>query len=112
MVLWVSSVWAETMPKGVTMSVLKEAPAPHLKGVAKVRLVEFRMAPGTEWRTTLAHSGFCTSLQGTVTVKNKKGIIKTRFAGETWVMKKGPTVTLYNRGTVEHIERMWLMIEK
>ncbi len=112
MVLWVSSVWAETMPNGVTMVVLKETPAPHLKGVAKVRLVELRLAPGVEWRHTITHSGFCTSLQGTVTVKNKKGIIKTRFAGETWVMKKGPTVTLYNRGTVEHIERMWLLIEK
>ena len=112
MALWVSSVWAETMPNGVTMSVLKEAPVSHLKGVAKVRLVELRMAPGVKWVHTITDSGFCTSLQGIVTLKNKKGIIKTRFPGETWVMKKGPTVTLYNRGTVENVQRMWVMVEK
>jgi hypothetical protein len=112
MALWVSSVWAETMPKGVTMSVLKETPVSHLKGVAKVRLVELRLAPGVKWVHTLNHSGFCTSLKGTITNVNKKGKISTRFPGDTWVMKKGPTLTSYNRGTVEHVQRMWMMIEK
>ena len=112
LILPVSGVWAETMPEGVTMVVLKESPAPHLPGVAKVRLVELRLAPGTKWMNhTIADSGFCTSLQGTVTLEVGDKTV-TRFAGDSWVMKKGPTVNIYNRGTVEHVERMWLMIEK
>ena len=112
LVLPVSGVWAETLPEGVTMVVLKESPASHLPGVVKVRLVELRMAPGTKWMNhTIANSGFCTSLQGTITVE-VGGKTNTRFPGESWVMKKGKTVNLYNRGTVEHVERMWLMIEK
>jgi hypothetical protein len=35
----------------------------------------------------------------------------SKFAGDTWVMKKGPTVNLYNRGTVEHVQRIWLLVE-
>ncbi len=107
----VSGVWAETIPEGVTMVVLKESPAPHLPGVAKTRLVELRIAPGTKCMNhTIADSGFCTSLQGTVTIEVGDKTV-TRFAGESWVMKKGPTVNIYNRGNVEHIERMWLLIE-
>ncbi len=69
------------------------------------------MAPGAKWMNhTIADSGFCTSLQGTVTLEVGDKTI-TRFPGETWVMKKGPTVNVYNRGTVEHVERMWLLIE-
>ena len=112
LILPVSGVWAETMPEGVTMVVLKESPAPHLPGVAKVRLVELRLAPGTKWMNhTIADSGFCTSLQGTVTLEVGDKTV-TRFAGDSWVMKKGPTVNVYNRGTVEHVERMWLLIEE
>ena len=112
LILPVSGVWAETMPEGVTMVVLKETPADHLPGVAKVRLVELRLAPGAKWMNhTISDSGFCTSLQGTVTVEVGDKTF-TRFPGETWVMKKGPTVNIYNRGTVEHVERMWLMIEE
>ena len=108
----VSGVWAaEMMPEGVTMVVLKESPVTHLPGAAKVKLAEFRMAPGAKWMNfTIADSGFCTSLQGTVTLEVGDKTI-TRFPGETWVMKKGPTVNVYNRGTVEHVERMWLLIE-
>ncbi len=112
LILPVSGVWAETMPEGVTMVVLKESPAPHLPGVAKVRLVELRLAPGTKWMNhTIADSGFCTSLQGTVTLEVGDKTV-TRFAGDSWVMKKGPTVNVYNRGTVEHVERMWLLVEE
>ncbi len=112
LILPVSGVQAETMPDGVTMVVLKESPAPHLPGVAKVKLVELRLAPGTKWMNhKIADSGFCTSLKGTVTLE-VGGKTLTRFAGDTWVMKKGPTVNIYNRGTVEHVERMWLLIEQ
>ena len=112
LVLPVSGVWAEMLPEGVTMVVLKESSGSHLPGVAKVRLVELRMAPGTKWMNhTISDSGFCTSLQGTITVE-VGGKTNTRFPGESWVMKKGKTVNMYNRGTVEHVERMWLMIEK
>jgi quercetin dioxygenase-like cupin family protein len=112
LVLPINGVAAETLPSGVTMVVLKESPAPHLPGVVKTRLVELRMAPGAKWMNhKIADSGFCTSLQGTVTLE-VGGKTKTRFAGDSWVMKKGPTVNLYNRGTVEHVERMWLLIEK
>ncbi len=112
LILPVSGVWAETMPEGVTMVVLKESPATHLSGVAKVKLVELRIAPGVKWMNhTITDSGFCTSLQGTVTIEVGDKTI-TRFAGDSWVMKKGPTVNIYNRGTVEHVERMWLLIEE
>ena len=111
LILPVSGVQAQTLPEGVTMVVLKESPASHLPGVVKVKLVELRMAPGAKWMNfTIADSGFCTSLQGTVTLEVGDKTI-TRFPGETWVMKKGPTVNVYNRGTVEHVERMWLLIE-
>ncbi len=107
----VSGVQAQTLPEGVTMVVLKESPASHLPGVVKVKLVELRMAPGAKWMNfTIADSGFCTSLQGTVTLEVGDKTI-TRFPGETWVMKKGPTVNVHSRGTVEHVERMWLLIE-
>ncbi len=112
LILPVSGVWAEILPEGVTMVVLKESPASHLPGVAKVRLVELRMAPGTKWMNyTIPDSGFCTVLQGHLTVE-VGGKTITRFVGDTWVMKKGPTVNMYNRGTVEHVTRMWLLIEK
>ncbi len=63
----VSGVWAaEMLPEGVTMVVLKESPASHLPGVAKVRLVELRIAPDAKWMNyTIPDSGFCTVLQGT-----------------------------------------------
>ena len=111
LVLSGSGVWAEMLPEGVTMVTLKESPAPHLPGVTKVRLVELRMAPGAKWPHTIAESGFCTAIQGNITVV-KGGKTNTHFAGDTWVMKKGATVTGINRGTVEHIQRMWLLIEK
>ncbi len=108
----VSGVWAaEMMPEGVTMVVLKESPVTHLPGVVKVKLVELRMAPGAKWPQTIPNSGFCTALQGTITIEVGDKTI-SKFAGDTWVMKKGPTVNLYNRGTVEHVQRMWLLIEE
>ncbi len=108
----VSGVWAaEMMPEGVTEVVLKESPVTHLPGVAKVKLVEFRMAPGTKWMNhSIDTSGFCTALQGTLTIE-VDGETFSKFAGDTWVMKKGPTVNLYNRGTVEHVQRIWLLVE-
>ena len=111
--LSVSGVYAaEMMPEGVTMVILKESPAPHLPGVAKVRLMEMRIAPGAKLMNyKISDSGFCTAIQGTFTFE-VSGKTFTRFAGETWVMKKGATVTAYNRGTVEHVQRMWLLIEK
>ena len=111
LVLSGSGVWAEMLPEGVTMVTLKESPATHLPGVAKLRLVELRMAPGAKWPHPIADSGFCTAIQGNITVE-KDGKTNTHFAGETWVMKKAPMVTAYNRGTVEHVQRMWLLIEK
>ncbi len=107
----VSGVWAAEMPEGVTSVVLKESPAPHLPGVAKVKLVELRLAPGTKWMNhKIADSGFCTVLQGTMTME-VGGKTYSRFAGDTWVMKKGSTVNIYNRGTVEHVQRIWLLAE-
>ncbi len=107
----VSGVWAAEMPEGVTSVVLKESPVTHLPGIAKVKLVEFRMAPGTKWMNrTVPTSGFCTALQGTLTIE-VGGETFSKFAGDTWVMKKGPTVNLYNRGTVEHVQRIWLLVE-
>ena len=107
----VSGVRAETIPEGVTMVVLKESPAPHLPGIAKVKLVEMRIAPGTKWMNHLvADSGFCTVLQGTMTMEVGDKTY-SRFAGDTWVMKKGSTVNIYNRGTVEHVQRIWLLVE-
>ena len=107
----VSGVRAETIPEGVTMVVLKESPAPHLPGIAKVKLVEMRIAPGTKWMNHLvADSGFCTVLQGTMTMEVGDKTV-SRFAGDTWVMKKGSTVNIYNRGTVEHVQRIWLLVE-
>ena len=112
LILPVSGVWAEILPEGVTMVVLKESPASHLPGVAKVRLVELRIAPDAKWMNyTIPDSGFCTALQGNLTVE-VGGKTNTRFAGESWVMKKGSTVNMYNRGTVEHVTHMWLLIEK
>jgi quercetin dioxygenase-like cupin family protein len=112
LVLSVGSVYAaENLPDGVTMVVLKELPAPHLPGIAKVKLMEMRIAPGAKLMNhKLTTSGFCTSLQGTFTFE-VDGKTHTRFAGETWMMKKGPTVNMYNRGTVEHVQRMWVMVE-
>ncbi len=110
-ILPVSGVWAEMLPEGVTMVVLKESPASHLPGVAKVRLVELRIAPDAKWMNyTIPDSGFCTVLQGHLTVE-VGGKTITRFPGETWVMKKGPTVNIYNRGKVENVESMLLLIE-
>ncbi len=107
----VSGVRAETIPEGVTMVVLKESPAPHLPGIAKVKLVEMRIAPGTKWMNHLvADSGFCTVLQGTMTMEVGDKTV-SRFAGDTWVMKKGSTVNIYYRGTVEHVQRIWLLVE-
>ena len=108
----VSGVWAaEMLPEGVTMVVLKESPVTHLPGIAKVKLMEFRMAPGTKWMNhTISTSGFCTALQGTLTIE-VGGKTVSKFAGDTWVMKKGPTVNLYNRGTTEHVQRIWLLVE-
>ena len=111
LILPVSGVWAAETPEGVTMVVLKESPASHLPGVAKVRLVELRMAPGAKWPHTITKSGFCTELQGKITIE-VGGKTTTKFAGDTWVMKKGKTVTGYDRGTVEHVQHMWLLIEK
>ena len=102
---------AEMLPEGVTMVVLKESPASHLPGIVKVKLMELRLAPGTKWMNyTISTSGFCTALQGAITVEVDDKTI-THFAGETWVMKKGHTVNMYNRGTVEHVQRMWLLVE-
>ncbi len=106
-----SPLWAEMLPEGVTMVTLKESPASHLPGIAKLRLVELRMVPGAKWPHTIAESGFCTAIQGNLTVE-KDGKTNTHFTGETWVMKKGATLTAYNRGTTDHVQRMWLLIEK
>ncbi len=111
LVLSGSGVWAEMLPEGVTMVTLKESPAPHLPGVTKVRLVELRLAPGAKWPHTIAESGFCTAIQGNITIEIG-GNTTTKFAGDTWVMKKGVTVTGSNRGTTDHVQRMWLLIEK
>ena len=105
-----SGVFAEMLPQGVTMVVLKEAPAPHLPGVAMTRLVELRMAPGSEWPHEIMESGFCTALKGNITVE-VGGKTVTKFVGDSWVMKKGKTVKAFNRGTVEHVQHMWLLIE-
>ncbi len=103
---------AEMLPEGVTMVVLKESPASHLPGVVKVKLMELRIAPGAKWMNyTISTSGFCTALQGTITIEVGDKTV-SKFAGDSWVMKKGKTVNLYNRGTVQHVQRMWLMIEK
>ncbi len=111
LILPVSGVWAETMPEGVTMVVLKESPAPHLPGIAKVKLIELRIAPGAKWmNNTISTSGFCTALEGTLTIEVGDKTI-SRFPGDSWVMKKGLTVNMYNRGTVEHVQRMWVLIE-
>ncbi len=108
----VSDVWAaEMLPEGVTMVVLKESSASHLPGVTKTKYVELRMAPGAKWMNyNISDSGFCTALQGTITIEVGDKTI-SRFPGDSWVMKKGPTVNLYNRGTVEHVQRMWVLIE-
>ncbi len=111
MILPVSGVWAEMLPEGVTMVVLKDSPATHLPGVTKTKYVELRVAPGAKWMNhTISESGFCTALQGTITIEVGDKTI-SRFPGDSWVMKKGPTVNMYNRGTVEHVQRMWLLIE-
>ena len=103
---------AEMLPEGVTMVVLKESPAPHLPGVAKTRLAELRIAPGAKWMNhTISDSGFCTALEGTITVE-VGGKTNSKFAGDTWVMKKGKTISMYNRGVVDHVQRMWLLIEE
>ena len=102
---------AEMLPEGVTMVVLKESPVTHLPGIAKVKLVELRMAPGAKWPQTIPNSGFCTALQGTITIEVGDKTI-SKFAGDTWVMKKGLKGVAYNRGTVEHVQRMWLLIEE
>ena len=111
LILPVSGAWAAETPEGVTMVVLKESPVTHLPGIAKVKLMELRIAPGAKWmNNTIANSGFCNSLQGTITIE-VGGNTVSKFAGDTWVMKKGPTVNLYNRGTVEHVQRIWLLVE-
>ena len=70
------------------------------------------MTPGAKWMNyTIPDSGFCTALQGNITFEVGDKTV-TKFAGETWVMKKGPTLNVYNRGTVEHVTRMWLLIEE
>ncbi len=107
----VRGVGAEMPPEGVTMVVLKESAASHLPGVTKMKYVELRMAPGTKWMNyTISDSGFCTALQGAITIDVGDKTI-SRFPGDSWVMKKGPTVNMYNRGTVEHVQRMWVLIE-
>ena len=106
-----SVVWAETMPDGVTMVVLKESAITHLSGVAKAKYMELRMAPGAKWMDhKIETSGFCTALKGTFTIEIGNKTV-SKFAGDSWVMKKGATVNLYNRGTVEHVQRMWLLVE-
>ena len=111
LILPVSGVWAEMAPEGVTMVVLKESSASHLPGVTKTKYVELRMAPGAKWMNyKISDSGFCTVLQGTITFEVGDKTI-SRFPGDSWVMKKGPTVNMYNRGTVEHVQRMWVLIE-
>ncbi len=112
LILPVSGVWAEMIPDGVTMVVLKESPAPHLPGVVKTRLVELRLAPGTKWMNhPVTDSGFCTALEGNITLEVGDKTV-TKFAGDTWVMKKGKTVNIYNRGAGEHVQRMWLLVEE
>ena len=111
LILPASGVWAESMPEGVTMVVLKESAVTHLPGVAKTKYVELRIAPGASWMNhTITDSGFCTGIQGAVTIE-VGGKTVSKFAGDSWVMKKGPTVNMYNRGTVEHVQRMWILIE-
>ncbi len=108
----VSGAWAaEMMPEGVTMVVLKESSVTHLPGVTKAKFVELRFAPGAKWMNhTISDSGFCTAIQGTVTIEVGDKTI-SKFAGDSWVMKKGATVNMYNRGTVEHVQRMWILVE-
>ncbi len=108
----VSGAWAaEMMPEGVTMVVLKESSVTHLPGVTKAKYMELRIAPGAKWMTqTIADSGFCTAIQGTITIEVGDKTI-SKFAGDSWVMKKGTTVNMYNRGTVEHVQRMWILVE-
>ncbi len=73
--------------------------------------MELRIAPGAKWMNhTISDSGFCTAIQGTVTIEVGADTF-SKFAGDSWVMKKGPTVNMYNRGTVEHVQRMWILVE-
>ncbi len=108
-----SGAWAaEMMPEGVPMVVLTESSVTHLPGVTKAKYMELRIAPGAKWMNhTISDSGFCTAIQGTVTIEVGDKTI-SKFAGDTWVMKKGLKVVAYNRGTVEHVQRMWLLIEE
>ncbi len=108
----VSGAWAaEMMPEGVTMVVLKESSVTHLPGVTKAKYMELRIAPGAKWMNhTVSDSGFCTAIQGAVTIEVGDKTI-SKFAGDSWVMKKGTTVNMYNRGTVEHVQRMWILVE-
>jgi hypothetical protein len=112
--LSVSGVYAaEDLPEGVSMVTLKESPAPHLPGIARVKLIEFRMAPGAKWMNhKLTTSGFCTAVQGNITAEivGKDKTI-THFEGETWVMKKGHTLNMYNYGKVDHVQHVWLLVE-
>ncbi|MCZ6872146.1 MAG: hypothetical protein O7G88_01240 [bacterium] len=113
LVLSVGGVLAEELPEGITMVTLKEAPAPHLPGIAKTKLIELRMAPGAKWMNhKLTTSGFCTAVQGNITAEivGKDKTI-THFEGETWVMKKGHTLNMYNYGKVDHVQHVWLLVE-
>ena len=110
--LLVSGVYAaEDLPEGVTMVVLKDEPAPHLEGIARVRLMELRMAPGAKWPHDAPYSGFCTMIQGTFTnVSDKK--TTTRFVGDSWSMKKRTSIkTAHNYGNTESVMRMWIFID-
>ncbi len=108
----VSGAWAaEMMPEGVTMVVLKESSVTHLPGVTKAKYMGLRIVPVAKWMNHIvSDSGFCIAIQGTVTIEVGDKTI-SKFAGDSWVMKKGTTVNMYNRGTVEHVQRMWILVE-
>jgi hypothetical protein len=104
--------WAAGLPEGVSVEVLAEYPS-KTPGVEKILFRKITLKPGASWTFTESAQSLCQGTKGVLEVVDQTAVrIYTFKAGDRWDTSPGHTVTLSNKGTVDHEHLFYTMIVK
>ncbi len=107
-----SKGWTAGLPEGVSVEVIAEY-ASQTPGIEKVLFRKITMKPGSSWTLTVPAQSLCQGTKGVLEVVDQTaGKTYTFKAGDRWDTSPGHTVTLSNKGTVDHEHLFYTMIVK
>ena len=104
--------WTAELPEGVSIEVIAEY-ASKTPGIEKVLFRKITMKPGSSWTFTVPAQSLCQGTKGVLEVVDQTDVRTYTFkAGDRWDTSPGHTVTLSNKGTVDHEHLFYTMIVK